>query len=123
MALPQFIEAIQQALGPELVPPRYRALRPPDADPSWGCCYPATEVLYHLWGKQRGWKPAYIRYVVRVPGVRSMTATHWFLMKNGITLDITAHQFKEPIDYSRAVGCGFLTSQPSKRALKIMEQL
>lgn len=122
MALLQFIKAIHKTLGPELIPPRYRALRPPDADPSWGCCYPATEVLYHLWGKQRGWKPAYIRYEVKAPG-KSLTATHWFLMKNGITFDITAQQFKWKIDYSKAVGCGFLTSQPSKRALKIMEQL
>lgn len=51
--------------------------------------------------------------------------THWFI-KNTLTaqiVDATAEQFKVPPPYSKAVGCGFLTKGPSKRAKELMQNL
>lgn len=45
---------------------------------------------------------------------------HW---PTGLILDPTVSQFREAPDYSRAVGCGFLTKGPSRRARELMERL
>lgn len=81
-----------------------------------GNCYVASEALYHLLGgKKAGWKPMVI----------SMKPdNHWFLQHNGgVILDVTAKQFTTKPDYSKARGCGFLTSKPSKRARTMMSHL
>jgi hypothetical protein len=105
-------------MGPHLIPPRYRKLRPRNAPASWGNCYPAAEALYHLWGRRRGWQPAYIRYEIK-----GTPATHWLLTREGgATLDPTADQFTSRTrpDCTQVVGCGFLTKRPSKRARQLM---
>lgn len=81
-----------------------------------GNCYSTSEALYHLLGgKRAGWKP------MRVFHENDM---HWYLQhKNGMILDATAKQFKTQPDYSKGVGCGFLTRQPSKRAQALMQLL
>jgi hypothetical protein len=81
-----------------------------------GNCYVTSEALYHLLGgKDAGWTPQTIRHEGDV---------HWFLRHtSGIVIDATASQFKSPPDYSAARGRGFLTKQPSKRALLLMQRM
>jgi hypothetical protein len=81
-----------------------------------GNCYVACEALYHLLGgKIAGWKPMYIKHE---------NDTHWFLKHiSGLILDPTSSQFAIIPNYSKARGCGFLTKQPSKRAVKLMKDI
>jgi hypothetical protein len=81
-----------------------------------GNCYVTSEALYHLLGgKQAGWKPMCMKTDI---------GSHWFLKhKSGLILDATAWQFMTPPDYSKAKGKGFLTKEPSERALNLMETL
>ena len=107
------IQQITDSLTRDLLHPQYKNLR---AHPLTGHCYVASEVLYHLWGKQNGYKPACMSHEGSV---------HWFL-RNTITdhvIDITAGQFQTVPDYSRARGCGFLTKQPSKRAQVVFRRM
>jgi hypothetical protein len=84
---------------------------------TFGHCYLATEAAYHiLGGKRAGWKPYYLK---------CPDGSHWFL-KNaaGYIFDVTDAQFEgEEILYSQAVGKGFLTKQPSKRAQKLIKRI
>ena len=78
-----------------------------------GQCYPASEAVYHLLGgKASGYTP------VRGGG-------HWWLRRpDGTILDVTAEQYDpEGFDYTIGKGGGFLTRQPSKRAMKILNQI
>lgn len=82
-----------------------------------GNCYVTSEALYHLLGgKAKGWKPMRVRH---------WGDTHWFLLNvnTGQILDATAKQFRTPPLYDKAVGSGFLTKQPSKRARALMDKL
>jgi hypothetical protein len=110
----KIITAIRSTLGPHLVKKNYLKHRPADATPSWGCCYIATEALYHLWGKANGYTPMCLPYVL---------GTHWFLEQrpSGLQVDITADQFRgERPNYLAAKPKGFMTKQPSKRAQTII---
>jgi len=50
--------------------------------------------------------------------------SHWFLKHDsGTILDPTVAQFETVPPYDRAVGRGFLTKQPSKRAQQLMKTL
>ena len=50
--------------------------------------------------------------------------SHWFLRhESGLIIDPTVSQFKLPPNYTKAVGCGFLTKLPSKRAKLLMDNL
>ena len=97
---------------------------PKNAKPSWGCCYVATEALYHLWGKENGFTPMRVKYRLNC----KTSGMHWFLeqRKAGFQLDITADQFT-PLppnrvpDYENAIPCGFMTKKPSKRAQRIID--
>jgi hypothetical protein len=81
-----------------------------------GHCYVASEVIYHvLGGKKVGLKPMNVKH----NGV-----SHWFLIvrHTGDVIDPTAEQFDEPVNYENARGRGFLTKQPSKRALEVIKR-
>lgn len=132
MVQPQrLIRKINRVLGPHLVQDSLLKYCPKQAHPSWGCCYPAAEALYHLWGRDHGFIPHYISYEV-LPGI---ITTHWFLANGGngicpVVYDPTGFQFDNDdvglgrkIDYTLGKRCGFLTKQPSKRAKQIMEQM
>jgi len=85
-----------------------------------GNCYATCEALYHLLGgKSAGWKP------MRVKVRASDRESHWFLKHtSGIILDPTSRQFGGRVPpYRRAVGSGFLTREPSRRARALMEKL
>lgn len=51
--------------------------------------------------------------------------THWFLVNTGTgqVVDATAKQFTTKPDRTKAVGSGFLTKKPSKRARALIETL
>ena len=49
--------------------------------------------------------------------------THWFLKNGELIVDATVAQFKTKPDYSKAIGTGFLTKNPSKRAQQMMESM
>ncbi len=81
-----------------------------------GHCYISSEALFFfLGGKKAGYTP----HVMRVG-----KDTHWFLVdKQGKVYDPTYRQFKQRPDYSKGRACGFLTKQPSKRAVLLMERM
>src|SRR5271166_4525927 len=87
------IARMQKVLGPQFAKKSLLKYRPEDAHQSWGCCYPAAEALWHLWGKKvTGLVPCYLRYEV-APGVFT---THWFLRATdnpGFAVDPTFFQF------------------------------
>ena len=82
-----------------------------------GNCYVTSEALYHLLGgKELGWKPMRMFHE---------NDTHWFIKneETGQIIDATACQFNKQPDYDKAIGCGFLTRKPSKRAKQLMDKL
>lgn len=112
------IGRIQNVLSPNLLHMHWEIR----AHPLAGHCYHASEVLYHLWGKEHGYTPAHVEvYMGKTWG----WVGHWFLRgEEGSVLDITAAQFgKIRIPYKHAIGCGFLTKRPSKRAQEIIRRL
>ncbi len=86
------------------------------ADPMSGQCYVASEALFHLiGGKGAGWTPMVLRHE---------GTTHWFLKhQSGKIVDITASQFRTPVPYDQARGCGFLTREPSRRAAEVIRRV
>ena len=78
-----------------------------------GHCYVASEAAWHMWGKENGYRPKYLK----VDG-----ETHWYLQhhETGAILDITAEQFDFELDYSAGKGCGFLTKEPCKRTKQLI---
>ena len=102
---------IRSSLTDDLRKPKYRS----NPNPIAGHCYVASEALYHLYEGN-----TFTPMVMRIAN-----DTHWFLKcrDSGKIVDITADQFDFPIDYSTAKGSGFLTRNPSKRALKVIERV
>jgi hypothetical protein len=84
-------------------------------NPVAGHCYVASEALFHILKNHAmpGWKSMFVRHEGE---------PHWFLRhpQSQMILDPTADQFKSPIPYRVAVGKGFLTKDPSKRAKKVI---
>lgn len=87
--------------------------------PLAGHCYVASEVLYHLIGRENGLFP------VRARDARGIC--HWWLENDeGDIFDITAEQYTDvglTPPYASGRAGGFLTKEPSKRARKLMERL
>lgn len=109
----QVAHRVRNALTDSDRNPPYRG----DPNPLTGHCYVASEAAYHvLGGKDAGWKPMFVRHE---------GAPHWFLRneRSGQDLDITAGQFRTTPDYAAAKGKGFLTRDPSKRALSVIERM
>lgn len=82
-----------------------------------GNCYAVSEAVYHITGGQAGpWRPQTVRHE---------GGTHWYLkhLQTGIVLDLSAWQFKTPVPYDQGVGRGFLTKQPSKAGMAMIEQM
>jgi hypothetical protein len=81
-----------------------------------GNCYVTSEALYHLLGgKRAGWTPMRVRWCGDM---------HWFLRhKTGVIVDATRAQFITEPPYRKAVGTGFLTIRPSKRARRLMNTM
>lgn len=95
-------------------------MRRPPAGSRRGNCYVAAEALFHILGGYRDspWRP----HRLRLPSGE----THWFLKDaRGYVLDPSRRQFPKggQPDYTTAVGAGFLTRRPSKRARALMKTL
>lgn len=105
-------------LSEDLLDKKYRAMKAKATylPETFGHCYVASEAAYYLLGgKAEGWKSHHIKH---------MGSSHWFLKhKDGTVLDLTASQFKVPINYDKALGKGFLTKEPSKRARLLMKKI
>jgi len=114
----QFKILILENLSKDLLDKKHRVMRDgnPNLPHTFGHCYVASEVAYYLLGgKEAGWTPMHIKHVGR---------SHWFLKhKSGQILDLTANQFRTPIDYSEARGKGFMTKLPSKRSMKLLTKI
>lgn len=110
------VERLREVFGREyaqgLVEKRYRIR--PGAPASTGFCYLASEILFHaLGGKSAGYKPCCVRHE---------GGTHWFLRRSDDSiLDATSDQFSTQVPYPAAVGKGFLTKGPSRRARKLAD--
>jgi hypothetical protein len=117
-AVKTLIQTIQDVLSPNLIYMGWQAHT--KGKPLAGYCYIASEALYHLWAKEKGYKPA--RLWVHVGG--GWEVSHWFLRRGEEALDITASQFgKIKVPYHRATGCGFLTKRPSDGAAEIIRRV
>lgn len=82
-----------------------------------GNCYVTSEALFHLLGgKAAGWQAVRMRWE---------GDTHWYIRSTvtGQIIDATAKQFKKTPDYSKGIATGFLTRQPSKRAVSMMNRM
>ena len=90
--------------------------REPGLPATFGHCYVASETAYHLLGgKKSGWKPQFVKH---------LGCPHWFLKhQDGMILDLTSEQFQASVDYERAIGKGFLTQKPSKRARVLIRKV
>jgi hypothetical protein len=105
-------DKVKAALTPELLKPEYRV---PGAHHLYGHCYVASEAMYHLEAKAKGFKP----HSVRVGQV-----VHWYLEHtDGRRIDLTSEQFPFPMDYAKGRGRGFLTREPSKRTRIVMAKV
>lgn len=104
---------IRKQISPELIKPKYRT-----AHPVAGACYVVSEAAYHiLGGSFNGFKPM----VGRVGDM-----THWWLQWNSRIIDPTKSQFMHYKElkkfYDAGRGCGFLTKEPSKRAMALIRK-
>lgn len=110
--LARIVRQVKKQLTSDLLLPKFRD----DKHPLAGHCYVASEAIYHLLGgADFGIKPMFVRHEGQ---------PHWFLTDAaGNVIDATCEQFTKPVPYHLAVGKGFLTKGPSKRAQAVMTQL
>ena len=115
LELRRLASAIPPALTPDLLKKDRRAGYDPE-NPLKGHCYVASEAAYQeLGGKKAGWKPMRVRHE---------GDTHWFLKhESGVLFDLTAPQFEKTPPYADAVGSGFMTKKPSKRARALLRRI
>lgn len=111
------IQKIQSHLSNDLLKDKYKLICS-NKHRYFGHCYVATETFYHSLPEfeKLNWIPQILS---------TEHGTHWFL-KNKITneiIDLTKEQFSYTLDYSKSTGCGFLTKNPSKRSLILMNRL
>jgi hypothetical protein len=117
MNLDDLKENIIRNLSDDLLSKEWLSRKGHSYDPTFGHCYIATEAAFHLLGgKPTGWKPYHLC---------CKDGSHWFLKhESGIIFDPTADQFEgDTIPYQDAVGKGFLTKHPSKRAQKLIAKI
>jgi hypothetical protein len=104
---------VRAVLTDDLLKPHYRARS--DRRPATGHCYVACEALFHLLGgKDAGFTPAQIHHEGE---------SHWFLRTPSGVLDPTADQFATPVPYETGTGKGFLTREPSRRAVEVIRRV
>ena len=108
----ELVKDVRSCLSEELRKKDYRD----HPNPVAGHCYVASETIYHkLGGKDAGWTPQTIRHE---------GGPHWYLKNaDGTVIDPTADQFETAVPYDQGRGCGFLTSQPSKRSRQVIARL
>lgn len=114
----QLLLRVRETLSPDLLQPRYRKEAIGKCR-EYGHCYVATEALWHLiGGRYSGYRP---RYAIDGDG-----DTHWWLENGSARLDPTSPQYTRTELrklYVAGVFCGFLTSNPSRRAQIVMNRV
>lgn len=83
--------------------------------PLAGFCYIMCEALYHLFPNRR----------LAPHRMKVGETSHWFLIDQLMHIvDPTADQFPEPLiyDQDKIVSCGFLTKEPSKRCVELIQR-
>jgi len=112
---------IESVLSRNLAPVGWQRYPGPGSERiGFGCCYPAAEALYHLWGKKHGFKP----YKAEVNTKDRGWVTHYFLKhRNGTILDPTANQFPAHISYASSQPEPFVPAKPSKLCLEIFRRM
>ena len=109
----QVTARVRAVLTDDLLKPHYRTRA--HRRPATGHCYVACEALFHLLGgKEAGLTPAQIRHEGE---------SHWFLRTPTGVLDPTADQFDTPVPYPSGTGKGFLTKEPSRRAVEVIRRV
>jgi len=110
------IKVIIDCLSDDLLKKEYKSLN--NDNKLYGHCYVATEALYHLMDDETKYK--YTPAILKVNDV-----VHWFLKekKTGNIIDITKEQFDFELDYSKSRNCFFLTKNPSKRTLILINRI
>lgn len=115
----EYISQIQGVLSPDLLKSQYRAQNA--GNPMFGHCYVAAEALYWLMGgPQSGLVPRH--------GRDPSGIVHWWLVRksDGEILDPTAGQYTSQDllpPYSRGLGGGFLTREPSARSREVIRRI
>ncbi|HNC55176.1 MAG TPA: hypothetical protein PLP33_07015 [Leptospiraceae bacterium] len=106
----QIIGLIKRSLSDKLRKKKYQGNKNRMA----GHCYIASEAFYHLTKQTNLYTPSYVKFCGE---------THWFLSKkDGTDIDITVKQFGGKIPpYHLKKNCGFLTKNPSKRAVELLK--
>lgn len=120
--LKHLVEQVRSVLTPDLLKKKYREKANRGTA---GHCYAASEAIYHMvGGAEAGWKPMVLSHEDFPDGLEK-GESHWFLQDDhGNIVDPTADQFKGlDIPYDAAIGKGFLTKQPSKRAAEIIKRV
>lgn len=113
------VRSIQNVLSPDLLKPKYRQeLRDEDYYAiTYGHCYVAAEVAYHLFAAEQGFVP----YMAK-----DGESTHWWLVNEdtGEILDPTYPQLEGNFEvYERGKRRAFLPQSPSRRAREVMRRL
>ena len=108
----QIAAAIRSVLTPDLLKKEFRG----GSHHLSGHCYVASEAFFHLLG---GPASKYKSMFIRHEG-----SPHWWIKgPNGKIFDLTAEQFKSPVNYAQSRGLGFRTKGPSKRAVEVMKRV
>jgi len=110
------IKIIVDNLSDDLLKPKYRMS--PNKNKYTGHCYVATETLYYLLPDKD--KSNYTPAILKING-----DTHWFLKNkiNKTIIDITQNQYSHVLDYHTSRNAAFLTKNPSKRTLILINRI
>ena len=114
------IEKIKSNLTSDLLKKEYREIN--KNNKFFGHCYVATETLFHFLKDNDINNDFFPHY-----GKDQNNITHWWLQnREGKILDLTSEQYtsvgKQP-PYKNGRRGAFLTKNPSKRSLKLMEKI
>ncbi len=111
---------VRSVLSADLLKPKYRTGNLA-GNSAYGHCYAASEACFYLLGgRSSPWRPRH--------GRDPNGIVHWWLVNigSGDILDPTADQYKA-VDagppYNVARSGGFLTKEPSRRAVEIMDRV
>ena len=116
----RWFDAIRKSVSRDLLSRTWRRKVPEGAHKLCGHCYIATEVAFHAFGREAGFKC----YVASIDG----GGTHWWLAQpeTGAVIDLTHEQTQKPFDYKAGrkqtmrVGSG--PNGISKRAAILFER-
>ena len=112
----ELIRLVVNSLSDDLLISKYKSVNSKNI--YTGHCYVATEALYYLIDdtERINYTPARIK----ING-----DSHWFLVNKTTNEihDITKNQFNFPIDYSKMRKCWFITKNPSKRTLILLNRI